>query len=114
MVRIMTIMSPRQAYNLLYARAVTKHMEFISSKDDGSIREKIVERLRFEPNVETKNRKPLRQPAPFGAEWEIRFGPNNRFRVLYDIDEEEHAVHIAAIGEKVGNRLIIGGEEIDL
>ena len=68
----------------------------------------------FEPNVETKNRKPLRQPAPFAAQWEIRFGPDNRFRVLYDIDEEQHAVQIVAIGEKVGNRLIVGGEEVEL
>jgi hypothetical protein len=72
------------------------------------------EQLRFEPNVETRNRKPLRQPAPFGAEWEIRFGPDNRFRVLYDIDKEQHAVQIMAIGEKVGTRLIVGGEEVEL
>jgi hypothetical protein len=56
----------------------------------------------------------LTRRAPFGAEWEIRFGPNNRFRVLYDIDEVQRAVEIAAIGEKVGNRLIVGGEEVDL
>jgi hypothetical protein len=56
----------------------------------------------------------LRQPAPFTAEWEIRFGPDNRFRVLYDIDEENHAVQIVAIGEKEGNRLIVGGEEVEL
>ena len=49
-----------------------------------------------------------------GAGWEIRFGPDNRFRVLYDIDEDDHAVHILAIGEKVGNRLIVGGEEVKL
>ena len=52
--------------------------------------------------------------SPFAAQWEIRFGPANRFRVLYDIDEEQHAVQIVAIGEKLGNRLIVGGEEIDL
>lgn len=69
--------------------------------------------LRFEPCVETRNRKPLRPPAPFAAQWEIRFGPDNRFRVLYDIDEEQNAVEIVAIGETVGNRLVIGGKEID-
>jgi hypothetical protein len=70
--------------------------------------------LLFEPNIETKNRKPLRQPAPFNAEWELRFGPDNRFRVLYDIDHERRAVQILAIGEKDGNRLRVGGEEIVL
>jgi hypothetical protein len=70
--------------------------------------------LRFEPNVETRNRKPLRRPAPFGATWEIRFGPDNRFRVLYDIAEEPRAVQILAVGEKEGNRLVVGGEEVGL
>jgi hypothetical protein len=40
--------------------------------------------------------------------------PNNRFRVLYDIDEEQHTVQIVAIGEKEGNRLMVGGEEVEL
>ena len=68
----------------------------------------------FEPGVETRNRKPLRQPAPLAAEWEIRFGPENRFRVLYEIHEDEREVHVLAIGEKEGNRLLIGGEEVGL
>ncbi len=114
MARIMAIMTRRQAYTLIYARGVTKHLKSIDAKYDSLIREKMEEQLLFEPNVETKNRKPLRQPAPFAAQWEIRFGPDNRFRVLYDIDEERHAVKIVAIGEKDGNRLIVGGEEVDL
>lgn len=110
----MAIMARRQPYTLVYARGVTKHLKSIDAKYDRLIREKMEEQLLFEPNVETKNRKPLRQPAPFAAQWEIRFGPDNRFRVLYDIDEEQHAVQIVAIGEKEGNRLIIGGEEVEL
>jgi mRNA-degrading endonuclease RelE of RelBE toxin-antitoxin system len=110
----MAIMTRRQSYTLIYARGVTKHLKFIDAKYDSLIREKMEEQLLFEPNVETRNRKALRQPAPFAAQWEIRFGPDNRFRVLYDIDEEQHAVHIVAIGEKEGNRLIVGGEEVEL
>jgi hypothetical protein len=68
----------------------------------------------FEPGKETRNRKPLRQPAPFEATWEIRFGAANRFRVLYGIDEENREVQIQAIGVKEGNRLLIAGEEIEL
>jgi hypothetical protein len=56
----------------------------------------------------------LRQPAPFEATWEIRFGPDNRFRVLYGIDEERRQVQIQAIGVKEGNRLLIAGEEVEL
>ena len=114
MSRIMTIMARRQSYTLIYARGVTKHLKAIDAKYDSLIRQEIEEQLPFEPSVETKNRKPLRQPAPFAAQWEIRFGPDNRFRVLYDIDEERRAVQIVAIGEKEGNRLIVGGEEIEL
>ncbi len=56
----------------------------------------------------------MREPAAFGATWEIRFGPENRFRVFYDVDEETHVVTILAIGVKYKERLLIGGEEVDL
>ena len=114
MATIMAIMTRRQPYTLIYARGVTKHLKSIDARYDSLIREQMEEQLLFEPNVEIRNRKPLRQPAPFAAQWEIRFGPDNRFRVLYDIDEEQHAVQIVAVGEKKGNRLIVGGEEIEL
>lgn len=64
--------------------------------------------------TETRNRKPLRQPAAFDAEWELRFGPDNRFRVLYEIDAPVREVHVLAVGVKQGNRLFIGGEEVEL
>lgn len=114
MARIMVMSKRRQPFVLQYARRVTNHLKSIDSKYDSLIREKIEDQLLFEPNVETKNRKPLRQPAPFSAEWEIRFGPDNRFRVFYDVDDERRVVEILAVGEKRGNRLRIGGEEIDV
>jgi mRNA-degrading endonuclease RelE of RelBE toxin-antitoxin system len=110
----MTIMARRQPYTLIFASAVTKHLRAIDARHHALIREKIGEQLRFEPGVETTNRKPLRQPALFGATWEIRFGPDNRFRVLYDIDEEAHVVQVLAMGEKQKERLFIGGEEVQL
>ena len=110
----MVIMARRKPYALAFAAAVTKHLRAIESKHHALIREKINEQIRFEPAVETTNRKPLRQPALFAATWEIRFGPNNRFRVLYDIDEAAGVVQILAIGEKPKERLLIGGEEVQL
>jgi mRNA-degrading endonuclease RelE of RelBE toxin-antitoxin system len=104
----------RPKYTIQYARGVSGHLKSIDAKYDRLIREKIEEQLRHEPNVETRNRKPLRQPAAFAAQWEIRFGPDNRFRVLYDINDEQQVVQILAIGEKQGNRLIVGGEEVEL
>jgi len=75
------------------------------------IRTTIEEQLRMAPATPTRNRKRLETPAPFDATWELRFGSDNRFRVLYEIDEVRKAVNILAIGIKDRNRLLIGGEE---
>jgi mRNA-degrading endonuclease RelE of RelBE toxin-antitoxin system len=114
MARIMVMMARRQPYTLVYAPAVKKHLQAIDAKHHALIRAKVEEQLLFEPGVETRKRKPLRQPAAFEAQWEIRFGPANRFRVLYDIDPEGRAVHILVVGEKDRDRLLIGGEEVEL
>ena len=45
---------------------------------------------------------------------EIRFGPDNIFRVFYDVDLERSEVHVLAVGEKKGKRLWIGKEEVVL
>jgi hypothetical protein len=44
----------------------------------------------------------------------LRFGPNNRLRVFYEVNMEEHEVVVLAIGVKEGNRLWVGGEEFIL
>jgi hypothetical protein len=45
---------------------------------------------------------------------ELRLGPQNRFRVFYEVHSNPAEVHSLAIGEKRRNWLRIGGEEIDL
>jgi hypothetical protein len=67
--------------------------------------------LTHTPNDETRNRKPMESPAPFAATWELRCGPQNRFRVLYDVELEAGTVSVLAIGVKDRNRLVIGNEE---
>jgi mRNA-degrading endonuclease RelE of RelBE toxin-antitoxin system len=105
----------RRPYTFVYANVTVKeHLRAIDTKYHALIRATIDEQLQFEPAVETRNRKPLQQPAAFAAQWEIRFGPANRFRVLYDVDEAEHQVLILAIGEKERERLLVGGKEIKL
>jgi mRNA-degrading endonuclease RelE of RelBE toxin-antitoxin system len=49
--------------------------------------------------------------VPFGATWELRFGPHNRFRAFYEVDSAEQTVYVLAIGVKERDRLLIGGEE---
>lgn len=104
----------RQPYALIYSPDVDVHLDAIDRKYHSFVREAIEEQLRFEQSHQTRNRKRLRTPAAFAAEWEIRFGPGNRFRVLYRVDEESHIVYVLAIGEKKRGRLLVGGTEIDL
>jgi mRNA-degrading endonuclease RelE of RelBE toxin-antitoxin system len=101
-------------FSLIFAPVVHNHLGAIDAKYDSLIREKIEEQLTYEPDVETRNRKPVRAPAAFQAEWELRFGPNNRFRVFYQIDHEKREVRIVAVGVKDRNRLLVGGEEVTL
>ena len=54
------------------------------------------------------------RPSSLGATWELRFGPDNRFRVFYRVERQAQEVHVLAIGVKRGNRLFIGGTEIEL
>jgi hypothetical protein len=70
--------------------------------------------LRFEPDRETRNRKLLEPPTRLAADWELRFGHGNRFRVFYTIEAESREVEILAIGIKERSRLFIGGEEVNL
>jgi len=99
-------------YELIYARELKEHLKVIDRKHHSLIRRTIEEQLWFEPDVETRNRKPLQRGPIYDGEWEIRFGPDNRFRVFYEIDSEREAVLILAIGVKKGDRLWIGGQEV--
>jgi mRNA-degrading endonuclease RelE of RelBE toxin-antitoxin system len=110
----MVTMARKQPYSLVFDPEVKQHLRAIEAKYHSLIRTTIQEQLLFEPETETQNRKPLPRPAALGATWELRFGPDNRFRVLYAVDLERKEVQILAIGVKEKNRLIIGGEEVKL
>jgi mRNA-degrading endonuclease RelE of RelBE toxin-antitoxin system len=86
-------------------------MKAIESEHHSVIRKTIDERLSHGADMPTRNRKRLETPAPFDATWELRFGPDNRFRVLYEINRQKKIVSILAIGIKDRNRLLIGGKE---
>ena len=104
-------MAKRRKFTLSFAPEAIEHLDLIESKYHGLLRRTINEQLTHTPAEETRNRKPLDQPAPFGASWELRCGPDNRFRVFYEVDVVAHEVRILAIGVKERNRLLIGGEE---
>jgi mRNA-degrading endonuclease RelE of RelBE toxin-antitoxin system len=102
----------RHPFAITYDPGVKGHLRAIEPKYHSLIVDKIEEQLKFQPDIQTRNRKPLEGPALLGADWEIRLGPDNRFRVFYRIDVENHEVEILAIGVKEKERLYIGGEEV--
>ena len=107
-------MAKKESFSLIYAPVVHKHLGTIDAKYDSLIHQKIEEQLIYEPDVKTRNRKPVQPPTAFQAEWELRFGPHNRFRVFYQINHETRVVRIVAVEVKDRNRLLVGGEEVTL
>jgi len=107
-------MPGRRLFAIVYDPEVREHLRAIEVTHRGLIRMTIEEQLRFQPDKEARNRKPLQRPVAFEATWELRFGPENRFRVFYAVSHERREVHVLAIGTKQRNRLTIGREEIKL
>ena len=99
-------------YTLTYDDDFYEQIKIIERKYYSLIKKKIVEQLTDEPLVETNNRKILDQPNILNADWELRFGPKNQFRVFYEV--VENRVLVLAIGIKKGNHLRIGREVVDL
>ena len=104
-------MKRQRRFVITFAPEVLDHLDAIERRYYHLIERMIDEQLCYAPDQQTRNRKPLEQPAPFSARWELRFGPSNRFRVFYEVDAAEQTVWVLAIGLKVGNRLFVGGKE---
>lgn len=110
-------MSPLPAYTLIYAPDTRVHLRAIEARHYSLIRQTIEQQLVFQPDVSTRNRKPLTRTAVFAgdeATWGLRFGPGSEFRVLYTLDVAALTVIILAIGVKKRNRLFIADQEISL
>jgi mRNA-degrading endonuclease RelE of RelBE toxin-antitoxin system len=105
-------MTRRIKYHLACAPKAFEHLDWFEQKHQRLIRSAVQGELTFQPTIETRNRKRLRAPAPFEAEWELRCGPQNRFRVFYEVDEDQHVVSILAGGIKDRNQLHFPGEEV--
>lgn len=105
-------MGRRRPYELPYAAGVVEHFDAIPRTHHSLIRQEIESQLRHEPERPTRNRKPLQRPFVLGAVWELRCGPPNRFRVFYRVDRARRHVYIVAVGLKVRDRLLVGGEEV--
>ena len=107
------VMAKKKPFALVYADEVKEHLRAIETKYHSLIQSGVEAQLLHEPNVETRNRKPLNRPIAFGAGWELRLGPDNCFRVFYQINAESREVHVLAVGVKERSRLFFGGEEFE-
>ncbi|MEI6309972.1 MAG: addiction module toxin RelE [bacterium] len=107
-------MSPLQPFQLIYPPIIKAHLQTIEPKYFPLISESLEKQLRYQPDVENRNRKPLKRPITFGAQWEIRFGPGNIYRAFYKVNREKYLVEILAIGVKNNNRLNVGGQEYEI
>ena len=96
-------------YEIEFTPSARKDLDALRKFEQQAILDAIDEQLRFEPTVETANRKPL-QPNDI-AEWELRLG---KYRVFYNVEEQVKIVAIQAIGFKIGNELYIRGERREL
>ena len=104
----------RVSFTIIYGPSVREHILAIDKGEHSFIRDTILEQLSLEPNVETRNRKPLKRPSEQGADWELRFGDHNRYRVFYRFDLLKREVRVLAIGVKDRDRLLIGRKEVKL
>jgi len=93
-----------------YSPETIEHLHVLKAAQRSLLLDAVDEQLRYQPNVETKNRKRMRPNLL--APWELRIGD---LRAYYDVETEpERRVLVRAVGLKVGNRVWIGGEEFAL
>lgn len=98
------------AFVIEYSPDAEDHLRALSARQRSTVFDEIDRQLLNEPDVETRNRKPMR-PNPV-APWELRI---DDLRVYYDIEyDPARKVLIRAVGVKTRNLVRIGGEEIQL
>jgi mRNA-degrading endonuclease RelE of RelBE toxin-antitoxin system len=96
-------------YRIEYAPATVAHLQALTARQRARVLDAVDEQLSHQPNVETRNRKPMR-PNPL-APWELRV---EECRVYYDVEvDPEPIVMVLAVGVKDRDRVIIGGEEVE-
>jgi mRNA-degrading endonuclease RelE of RelBE toxin-antitoxin system len=95
-------------YEIEYTARAVEDLKCFKRHEQQQIVGGIDVQLRYEPTVETRNRKRM-QPNSF-ATWELRI---EEFRALYNVDEQVLIVEIEHIGEKRGNTFFFRGKQED-
>jgi mRNA-degrading endonuclease RelE of RelBE toxin-antitoxin system len=96
-------------YEIEYTPQAIAELKYFKKHEQQKILSEIPVQLRYEPTLETRNRKRTR-PNSIAA-WELRI---DEFRVFYDVAEQVQIVEIKRIGEKKGNIFLFRGQEENL
>ena len=98
------------SYRIVYADETSEHLQVLTARQRSIVFDSVDRQLSHQPNVETRNRKPMRE-NPLGS-WELRIG---NLRVYYHVEEDpEPIINILAVGIKRRNEIWVGGRKIEL
>jgi mRNA-degrading endonuclease RelE of RelBE toxin-antitoxin system len=95
-----------ESYTILLTERAETHLRALTSYARRMIIDSLEIHLSHQPTHGSRRIKEMR-PNPV-AGWELRLAD---YRVLYDVDDQSRVVQVQVIGEKLGNRLIVQGEE---
>lgn len=97
-------------YRIEYSPETEGHFRCLSKRQRVTVLDAVEKQLQSQPDVETRNRKPMRPNSL--APWELRIGS---LRVYYDFENSpDRVVYIRAIGIKDRKNVRIGREVIKL
>lgn len=96
-------------YEIEFTVEALKDLKSLRKFEQQQVLTGVEKQLRYEPTVETRNRKQLRPNDV--AEWELRLG---KFRVFYNVEDAASIVSIEAVGFKLGHLLFIRDEKREL
>jgi mRNA-degrading endonuclease RelE of RelBE toxin-antitoxin system len=96
-------------YQIAVTESANDDLSVYTAFERKTIASAIRAQLTYQPMIETRQRKKLRDNPV--ASWELRVG---KYRVFYEIDEMSRKVTIIAIGHKEHNILFVRGREVQL
>lgn len=95
----------KQAFAIEVQAEAREELNALKSFDIRRVVDALESNLRYDPELQTRNRKPLHEGLEIGFEyapplWELRVGD---IRAFYDVNKSKHSVYIRAIRKKSGN-----------
>jgi mRNA-degrading endonuclease RelE of RelBE toxin-antitoxin system len=97
------------AFEIRWSPDARDHLRLLPAYQRAMVIDSVERILPEQPDEPSRKRKLLRENPV--ATWELRLGD---LRVFYDVNRDESAVEVVAVGIKEQHRLRIAGEEIEL